>query len=388
MLQRAREQKQSPSSKRFSRKTVSQEKGQKKPQAGSMEEETLSYEEVGAAFESLYRVREYEDLLEKPQNEEEKRGRTLARGKTHKRSSSLELLKDTYFQQTSASIEEEVASWHEEKAKLEEQGFTLEGLREIDLFKVVGAYGLEGLGAVVHKVDDLTFGGVSAVGEGWEKAARASQTAVRRGVRNLTHNQRLGQNAGDYFYLGLSVLGPKKLLALLDLGKLTRLVSKGAKKADTLESLKNFEQIDSVAIVPKPKNVVDKTSFSADSRIIPLERRGFVMFDGVEFRAVRDLGHLSEEHLWKMYKTGSNPYDIFGNKLAYHHIDQIPQRKPGSAYALVLNEKHNIWNKAQHPKGNSKNAGLTVAERIDSDKLVRIFNKELAQNELKKRGLL
>jgi hypothetical protein len=140
-------------------------------------------------------------------------------------------------------------------------------------------------------------------------------------------------------------------------------------------------------------HVQKRTVLTADkifpsSRIISLEKPGRVVFDGVEFRAVRDLSHVSEDHLRKMYKVGANPHDVYGNKLSYHHLDQIPQRQPGSAYVLIPQKKHNIWNKAQHPKGNAKGAGLTPAQRAESDKLVRDFNKAIAENELKRRGVL
>lgn len=131
---------------------------------------------------------------------------------------------------------------------------------------------------------------------------------------------------------------------------------------------------------------MNKDTFSASSTIKPLEKKGRVVFDGVEFRAVRDLGHVSDEHLKKMVKTGTNPYDRKGKNLNLHHPKQIPQREEGAAYVHIPEDKHNIWNPIQHPKGNKKGAGLTLSQRKDSDKLKRAFNKELAQNELEKRN--
>jgi hypothetical protein len=72
----------------------------------------------------------------------------------------------------------------------------------------------------------------------------------------------------------------------------------------------------------KPKNLVDVSNFSEDSLIKPLDRKGGEIFDGVEFRGVRDLSHMSEVDLRIMYQRGRNPIDKMDNPLRGHHHKQ------------------------------------------------------------------
>jgi hypothetical protein len=112
---------------------------------------------------------------------------------------------------------------------------------------------------------------------------------------------------------------------------------------------------------------------------------GRVKFDGVEFRAVRDLGHLSKDGLKEIVKKGVVPKDIFGKDLQGHHYKQKYHREPNAFMIEIPRKKHSISNKVQHPLGNS--GGLSKAERKDWDKLRKNFHKERAKNELKIREL-
>jgi hypothetical protein len=112
---------------------------------------------------------------------------------------------------------------------------------------------------------------------------------------------------------------------------------------------------------------------------------GRVKFDGVEFRAVRDLGHLSEEYLWKMYRKGVNPVDIHGVRLDGHHIGQKYHREPGAFIVEIPEPAHCISNSIQHPLGTT--GGLSVVERADWKKLRMALDKERAKSELMNRGL-
>jgi hypothetical protein len=115
---------------------------------------------------------------------------------------------------------------------------------------------------------------------------------------------------------------------------------------------------------------------------------GKVKFDGVEFKAVRDLGHLSEVDLRKMHFTGKNPTDTTLNRLDGHHHKQQYHRDPGAFIVEIPKNKHKITNRAQHPYGNIKGVGLTAEQRTDWNKLRVAFNKERARTELIRRGLL
>ncbi|MBS0272651.1 MAG: hypothetical protein JSR85_08415, partial [Proteobacteria bacterium] len=205
----------------------------------------------------------------------------------------------------------------------------------------------------------------------------------------------LSATALESMEVGLKVK-PKPVSAL-ELGKRYDAERRAARKAAFLESAK--------AAKPKPTSVtssapppsaaaqrlgkaVDASSFSPTSKIVPLDKKGRVMFDGVEFRAVRDLGHMSEEALRYMKNTGKNPHDLTHNPLVGHHHLQKYHRETGAFVAEIPGPKHDITHKVQHPYGNIKGSGLTDEERIDWNKLRKKFNKERAKQELIRRGVL
>ncbi len=104
--------------------------------------------------------------------------------------------------------------------------------------------------------------------------------------------------------------------------------------------------------------------------------------DGVEFRAVRDLGHLSEAELKGMLK-GRNPVDTSGVRLDGHHFQQQYHREPGAFMVEIPDPNHCISNPIQHPLGRS--GGLTAEQRADWNRLRAAFNKERAKTELLRR---
>jgi hypothetical protein len=150
----------------------------------------------------------------------------------------------------------------------------------------------------------------------------------------------------------------------------------------------NARKSEGIRQTQKPRNLVDASSFSSSSKITFLNKKGRVMFDGVEFRAVRDLSHMSEQDLRIMYKKGVNPYDKNNTRLDGHHHRQEYHRKPGAFMAEIPEPGHDITNKVQHPYGNTKGSGLTREQRADWKQLRQQFNKERAKQELIKRGLL
>lgn len=109
-------------------------------------------------------------------------------------------------------------------------------------------------------------------------------------------------------------------------------------------------------------------------------------FDGVEFRAVRDLSHLSDDTLKRMAKTGVSPRDVYGEILEGHHHLQKYHREPGAFVVEIPNPLHRSSNINQHPLGNKGGLGSNTAERQDWNKLRKTFNKKHAQTELKRRG--
>lgn len=114
---------------------------------------------------------------------------------------------------------------------------------------------------------------------------------------------------------------------------------------------------------------------------------GRVKFDGVEFRAVRDLGHLSEAELRAMKSRGLAAKDFKGEILEGHHHLQQYHREPGAFVVEIPEPLHCTSNTNQHPLGNKGGLGVNTAERQDWNKLRNEYWKERAKTELLKRGI-
>ena len=134
----------------------------------------------------------------------------------------------------------------------------------------------------------------------------------------------------------------------------------------------------------KPGRAIRKEDIPRGSKL-EYVKPGVVKFDGVEFRAVRDLSHVSEKSLRDSAKTGNSLPDIYNKKLQGHHNKQQYHREKGSFMVEIPENKHKISNKAQHPYGNKK--GLKQEERKDGNNLKKRYNKERAKTELKRRGI-
>jgi adhesin HecA-like repeat protein len=138
----------------------------------------------------------------------------------------------------------------------------------------------------------------------------------------------------------------------------------------------------------KNTTVLTADKIHPSSSIKPLEKPGRVVFDGVEFRAVRDLGHMSEDALRDMHRLGKTPTDVYGNQLRGHHNLQMDHRHPEGFIVEMPGKNHRNANQLQHPHGNLKGKGLTHEQRADWDKLRSAFHKERAKQELMSRGIL
>ena len=114
---------------------------------------------------------------------------------------------------------------------------------------------------------------------------------------------------------------------------------------------------------------------------------GRVKFDGVEFRAVRDLSHLSEADLRIMHKRGVSPKTLDQYPVQGHHYKQLDHRHPDGFIVEIPRNRHSYANKVQHPK--LPGEGLPDEARKEWDNILRAkYNKERARTELLKRGLL
>ncbi|WP_029448338.1 HNH/ENDO VII family nuclease [Candidatus Odyssella thessalonicensis] len=113
---------------------------------------------------------------------------------------------------------------------------------------------------------------------------------------------------------------------------------------------------------------------------------GRVLYDGVEFRAVRDLSYLSEAELRIMEKRGVAPRGGDGKPMHGHHYNQLSHRDPDGFIVEMPRSKHKYANKIQHPK--SAGEGLPAEARKEwNESLREKYWKERAKTELLKRGI-
>lgn len=112
-------------------------------------------------------------------------------------------------------------------------------------------------------------------------------------------------------------------------------------------------------------------------------KKGVVIFKGLEVRAVRDLGHLTDQTLKAMEKMGFAEKDINGKSLILHHHNQLPS----GPIIEIPGVNHSISNIRQHPLGNAKGVGLSTEERASFNQWWSDYWKWRAAEELKSRGL-
>jgi len=108
-----------------------------------------------------------------------------------------------------------------------------------------------------------------------------------------------------------------------------------------------------------------------------------VMFRGMEVRAVRDLGHLSDGTLLAMRERGFAAKTREGIPIQLHHLGQ----SPSGPIVEIPEIFHSTANKRQHPRGTIKGAGLTSDEREVFNTWREDYWKARADEELARRGL-
>jgi len=106
-------------------------------------------------------------------------------------------------------------------------------------------------------------------------------------------------------------------------------------------------------------------------------------FDGLEFRAVRDLGHVDDSTLRAMQKHGFAAKTKSGDKIVLHHH----QQNPAGSIIEMPTSTHKIGNVKQHPFGNQKGMGLTPQQRADFNKTRVDYWKQRATDELNRRSV-
>jgi len=111
-------------------------------------------------------------------------------------------------------------------------------------------------------------------------------------------------------------------------------------------------------------------------------RANTVIHEGMEVRAVRDLGHIDDSTLGAMAENGFAPRTINGDKIVLHHLEQNPL---GPVVEMPA-KNHNIWNATQHPLGNAPGVGLSAGERTAFDSWRVDYWKTRARTEIQRRA--
>ena len=105
------------------------------------------------------------------------------------------------------------------------------------------------------------------------------------------------------------------------------------------------------------------------------------VFQGMEVRAVRNLGHVDDSTLRAMSNHGFAPKTINGDKLVLHHHRQ----NPSGFIVEVPASNHSIGNLRQHPFGNQLGSGLTAGQRSSFNQWRVNYWKSRATEELSRR---
>ncbi len=162
-------------------------------------------------------------------DEEEQRGRSQNREPRASSSNdpdnnSPERDQDASYERASRYVQDGIGSLYEARER-----FRRGEINDATIGGMIGAYGLDAVGAVGDTLDWATFGGLSQLGEAVSRAGDLASTGIRRGVRNLTGNARLGQEAGDYAVLAGGMLIPARIANIFR----TIRVEQGAAKLST-----------------------------------------------------------------------------------------------------------------------------------------------------------
>jgi biotin-[acetyl-CoA-carboxylase] ligase BirA-like protein len=94
------------------------------------------------------------------------------------------------------------------------------------------AYGLDGLSIAHDVLDSASLGTLSKVEKTIDIIAEEASTFTRRTVRELTDDQRLGQNVGDCVYAATNIIGTKKVFGVAQIVKEAVLATEAVKAVD------------------------------------------------------------------------------------------------------------------------------------------------------------
>ncbi len=225
-------------------------------------------------------------------------------------------------------------------------------------------------GALAYEAGDfLTPGGLEAPVE-WAKGQRSFTSLLARQSLNIAAEAASGYAIGK----GLKAAGK-------GLGVVKRFATKATTKLEQRWVAKQEAEL----LLEKIGGAIREKAIPQASKLEYLAP-GRVRFDGVEFRAVRDLGHLSEAELREMALKGNAFKDFRGVPIHGHHYQQLSHRHPEGFIVEIPRDRHSYANKIQHPK--PAGSGLPVDARLEWEKNLRKnYYKERASTELLRRGI-
>lgn len=177
--------------------------------------------------------------------EQELRGRQRTSGRGNRSASySPPRLRDTAYERGAKHVETAFSKIHQGRERYQQGEISGKAIA-----RTIAAYGLDGVGWAVNQLDRVSAGAVTWTSEKMDEGARWTATKLRRGIRDLTGDQRLAQNLGDYAYLGLSAIGPKKFLAPVQTAaKATKATTELTKAVKYSKSLNALDLADSLGV--------------------------------------------------------------------------------------------------------------------------------------------
>ncbi|WP_139016853.1 hypothetical protein [Candidatus Odyssella thessalonicensis] len=177
--------------------------------------------------------------------EQELRGRQRTSGRRNRSASySPPRLRDTAYERGAKHVETAFSKIYQGRERYQQEEISGKAIA-----RTIAAYGLDGVGWAVNQLDRVSAGAVTWTSEKMDEGARWTATKLRRGIRDLTGDQRLAQNLGDYAYLGLSAIGPKKFLAPVQTAaKATKATTELTKTAKYSKSLNALDLADSLGV--------------------------------------------------------------------------------------------------------------------------------------------
>jgi len=182
---------------------------------------SILYQNSDTVFAEVFERNLEESEKDKADPEAEERGRSREREPRSQKSKSQSppRCKDASFEKFNQMMADSRDALYDGQRRFREGEYKLEAF-----FKDHGAAWLDTFGYAVKGADFVSGGTLTQVGKVMDEATKGANTTIRRTVRELTGNQKWGQEAGDYVSFLGSFFVPgtvAKAAQVVNVGKLT-----------------------------------------------------------------------------------------------------------------------------------------------------------------------